>query len=546
MTVSLLRGDFKTAASVMFMLNIGEILEDWTHKKSVADLAGAMSLNVENVWVKTGDTETLISINDVREGDLIVVRTGNMIPLDGKVAGGEATVNQASITGESLPVRKCEGSYVYAGTVVEEGECVVCVDKALGGGRYDRIVKMIEQSEKLKSSSEDKASRLADRLVPYTLGGTILTYLLTRNVTKMLAVLMVDFSCALKLSMPIAVLSAMRECSNYKISVKGGKFLEAVSEADTIVFDKTGTLTYAAPTVEKVIPFGNRDADEMLRLAACLEEHYPHSMANAVVAAAKEKGLSHEEYHSSVEYVVAHGISSTVENEKVIIGSAHFVFEDEGCVVPEGDEELFNSLSGEYSHLYLAVSGVLAAVICISDPLRAEAADAIKALHDCGISKIVMMTGDNEQTAKAVAAKVGVDEFHAGVLPEDKANFIKREHEKGRKVIMIGDGVNDSPALSEADAGIAINTGAAIAKEIADITVSSEDLYMLVTLRKISSALMKRIHHNYRFIVSFNLMLILLGVGGIIQPTTSALFHNASTLAISLKSMTNLLDEEEK
>ncbi|MEO2851606.1 heavy metal translocating P-type ATPase, partial [[Eubacterium] siraeum] len=545
-TVSLLRGDFKTAASVMFMLNIGEILEDWTHKKSVADLAGAMSLNVENVWVKTGDTETLISINNVREGDLIVVRTGNMIPLDGKVAGGEATVNQASITGESLPVRKSEGSYVYAGTVVEEGECVVCVDKALGGGRYDRIVKMIEQSEKLKSSSEDKASRLADRLVPYTLGGTILTYLLTRNVTKMLAVLMVDFSCALKLSMPIAVLSAMRECSNYKISVKGGKFLEAVSEADTIVFDKTGTLTYAAPTVEKVIPFGNRDADEMLRLAACLEEHYPHSMANAVVAAAKEKGLSHEEYHSSVEYVVAHGISSTVENEKVIIGSAHFVFEDEGCVVPEGDEELFNSLSGEYSHLYLAVSGVLAAVICISDPLRAEAADAINALHNCGISKIVMMTGDNEQTAKAVAAKVGVDEFHAGVLPEDKANFIKREHEKGRKVIMIGDGVNDSPALSEADAGIAINTGAAIAKEIADITVSSEDLYMLVTLRKISSALMKRIHHNYRFIVSFNLMLILLGVGGIIQPTTSALFHNASTLAISLKSMTNLLDEEEK
>lgn len=543
-TVSLLRGDFKTAASVMFMLNIGEILEDWTHKKSVADLAGAMSLNVENVWVKTGDTETLISINDVREGDLIVVRTGNMIPLDGKVAGGEATVNQASVTGESLPVRKSEGSYVYAGTVVEEGECVVCVDKALGSGRYDRIVKMIEQSEKLKSSSEDKASRLADRLVPYTLGGTILTYLLTRNVTKMLAVLMVDFSCALKLSMPIAVLSAMRECSNYKISVKGGKFLEAVSEADTIVFDKTGTLTYAAPTVEKVIPFGNRDADEMLRLAACLEEHYPHSMANAVVAAAKEKGLSHEEYHSSVEYVVAHGISSTVENEKVIIGSAHFVFEDEGCVVPDGDEELFNSLSGEYSHLYLAVSGVLAAVICISDPLRTEAADAIKALHDCGISKIVMMTGDNEQTAKAVAAKVGVDEFHAGVLPEDKANFIKREHEKGRKVIMIGDGVNDSPALSEADAGIAINTGAAIAKEIADITVSSEDLYMLVTLRKISSALMKRINRNYRFIVSFNLMLILLGVGGIIQPTTSALFHNASTLAISLKSMTNLLDEE--
>lgn len=545
-TVSLLRRDFKTAASVMFMLNIGEILEDWTHKKSVADLAGAMSLNVESVWVKTGDTETLISINDVHEGDQVVIRTGNMIPLDGRVVCGEATVNQASITGESLPVRKSEGSYVYAGTVVEEGECVICVDKATGGGRYDRIVKMIEESEKLKSSSEDKASRLADRLVPYTLGGTILTYLLTRNVTKMLAVLMVDFSCALKLSMPIAVLSAMRECSNYKISVKGGKFLEAVSEADTVVFDKTGTLTYAAPTVEKVIPFGGKNADEMLRLAACLEEHYPHSMANAVVAAAKEKGLSHEEYHSSVEYVVAHGISSMVENKKVIIGSAHFVFEDEGCVVPEGDEELFKSLSGEYSHLYLAISGVLAAVICISDPLRAEAADAVKALRECGISKIVMMTGDNEQTAKAVAAKVGVDEFRAGVLPEDKANFIKSEHEKGRKVIMIGDGVNDSPALSEADAGIAINTGAAIAKEIADITVSSDDLYMLVTLRKISSALMKRIHRNYRFIVSFNLMLILLGVGGIIQPTTSALFHNASTLAISLKSMTNLIDEEEK
>ena len=541
-TVSLLRGDFKTAASVMFMLNIGEILEDWTHKKSVADLAGAMSLNVENVWVKTGDTETLISINNVREGDLIVVRTGNMIPLDGKVAGGEATVNQASITGESLPVRKSEGSYVYAGTVVEEGECVVCVDKALGGGRYDRIVKMIEQSEKLKSSSEDKASRLADRLVPYTLGGTILTYLLTRNVTKMLAVLMVDFSCALKLSMPIAVLSAMRECSNYKISVKGGKFLEAVSEADTIVFDKTGTLTYAAPTVEKVIPFGNRDADEMLRLAACLEEHYPHSMANAVVAAAKEKGLSHEEYHSSVEYVVAHGISSTVENEKVIIGSAHFVFEDEKCAVPEGYEEQFNSLPSEYSHLYMAIENRLAAVICIEDPLRDEAAAVVNSLKTAGIKKVVMMTGDSERTASAIAARVGVDEYYSEVLPEDKASFVEKAKAEGHKVIMIGDGINDSPALSAADIGIAISDGAEIAREIADVTIGADNLYEIVTLKVLSNALMKRIHKNYRTIVGFNTGLIVLGVAGVLQPTVSALLHNTSTLVITLKSMQNLLD----
>ena len=541
-TVSLLRGDFKTAASVMFMLNIGEILEDWTHKKSVADLAGAMSLNVENVWVKTGDTETLISINNVREGDLIVVRTGNMIPLDGKVAGGEATVNQASITGESLPVRKSEGSYVYAGTVVEEGECVICVDKALGGGRYDRIVKMIEQSEKLKSSSEDKASRLADRLVPYTLGGTILTYLLTRNVTKMLAVLMVDFSCALKLSMPIAVLSAMRECSNYKISVKGGKFLEAVSEADTIVFDKTGTLTYAAPTVEKVIPFGNRDADEMLRLAACLEEHYPHSMANAVVAAAKEKGLSHEEYHSSVEYVVAHGISSTVENEKVIIGSAHFVFEDEKCVVPEGYEEQFNSLPSEYSHLYMAIENRLAAVICIEDPLRDEAAAVVNSLKTAGIKKVVMMTGDSERTASAIAARVGVDEYYSEVLPEDKASFVEKAKAEGHKVIMIGDGINDSPALSAADIGIAISDGAEIAREIADVTIGADNLYEIVTLKVLSNALMKRIHKNYRTIVGFNTGLIVLGVAGVLQPTVSALLHNTSTLVITLKSMQNLLD----
>ena len=543
-TVSMVRGDFSTASSVMFMLRLGEILEDWTHKKSVADLAGAMSLNVDHVWLKTGETETLVPIGDIQAGDCVVVRTGSLIPLDGKVVSGEAMVNQASMTGESMPVPKREGSYVYAGTVAEEGECVVRVEKALGGGRYDRIVRMIEESEKLKSTAEDKASRLADKLVPYTLGGTILTYLLTRNVTKMLAVLMVDFSCALKLSMPIAVLSAMRESSAHHISVKGGRFMEAVANADTIVFDKTGTLTYATPRVAMVETFGDREESEMLRLAACLEEHYPHSMANAVVAEAKERGLSHEEYHSRVEYVVAHGISSTVEGKKVIIGSAHFVFEDEGCVIPEGEEAKFNALPAEYSHLYLCISGVLAAVICISDPLRKEAKDAIRALHACGIKKVVMMTGDNRKTAEAVAAEVGVDEFYAEVLPEDKANFIRREKEMGRTVIMVGDGVNDSPALSEASVGVAINTGAAIAREIADITVAAGDLYELVTLRQLSTALMARIHRNYRFIVGFNLMLILLGVGGIIQPTTSALLHNMSTLGISLKSMTDLLPEK--
>ena len=544
--VSILRRDFNTASSVMFLLGIGEIIEDWTHKKSVDDLARTMSLNVNKVWLKTDDAEVQVSVKDVKDGDNVIIRMGNVIPFDGTVISGEAMVNQASLTGESEPVRRGEGTSVFAGTVVEEGEIVFRVKRAGGSSKYDKIVRMIEESEKLKSGLESKAEHLADKLVPYSLGGTALTYLLTRNTTKALSILMVDFSCALKLAMPITVLAAIRQASQASATVKGGKFLEAIAEADTIVFDKTGTLTKAKPTVVDVVPFDNNDPEEMLRIAACMEEHFPHSMAKAVVSAARKKHLAHEEMHSKVEYVVAHGISTTIEDHKAVIGSYHFVFEDEGCVVPEGDEELFNSLSGEYSHLYLAVSGVLAAVICISDPLRAEAADAIKALHDCGISKIVMMTGDNEQTAKAVAAKVGVDEFHAGVLPEDKANFIKREHEKGRKVIMIGDGVNDSPALSEADAGIAINTGAAIAKEIADITVSSEDLYMLVTLRKISSELMKRIHHNYRFIVSFNLMLILLGVGGIIQPTTSALFHNASTLAISLKSMTNLLDEEEK
>ena len=544
-TVSMVRGDFATAGSVMFMLRLGEILEEWTHKKSVADLAGAMSLNVDKVWLKADGTEVLVPIGDVKAGDCIVVRTGGMIPLDGKVVSGEATVNQASITGESMPVPKGPGSYVYAGTVAEEGECVIQVEKAVGSGRYDRIVKMIEESEKLKSTAEDKASRLADRLVPYTLGGTALTYLLTRNAMKALAVLMVDFSCALKLSMPIAVLSAMRESSGYHISVKGGRYMEAVANADTVVFDKTGTLTYATPTVAKVVSFDGYSASEMLRLAACLEEHYPHSMANAVVEEARRLGLDHKEYHSQVEYVVAHGISSSVEDKKVVIGSAHFVFEDEGCVVPAGEEEKFNALPEEYSHLYLCIAGRLAAVICIADPLRKEAKSAIEALHACGISKVVMMTGDNRKTAQAVAREVGVDQFFAEVLPEDKANFVRQEKAAGRKVIMIGDGVNDTPALSEADVGIAINTGAAIAREIADVTIASEDLFELVTLRQLSQQLMRRIHRNYRFIVSFNCMLIALGVAGVIQPTTSALLHNASTLGISLDSMTDLLKKEQ-
>lgn len=544
-SVSVLRGDFSTASSVMFMLSLGEILEEWTHKKSVADLAGAMSINIDKAWLRTGETETLVPVGDIRPGDEIVIRTGCMIPLDGKVIEGEAMVNQASMTGESMPAAKRPGSYVYAGTVAEEGECVVCVEKASGGGRYDRIVKMIEESEKLKSTAEDKASRLADRLVPYTLGGTVLTYLVTRNVTKTLAVLMVDFSCALKLSMPIAVLSAMRESSGHNISVKGGRFLEAVAAANTIVFDKTGTLTYATPTVAQVVPFGGREESEMLRLAACLEEHYPHSIANAVVEEAKRRGLSHEEYHSQVQYVVAHGISSMVEGKKAIIGSAHFVFEDEGCRIPEGEEEKFSTLPAEYSHLYLCIAGELAAVICIHDPLRREAKAAVRALHDCGIDKVVMMTGDSRRTAEAVAAEVGVDEVFAEVLPEDKAAYIRSEKAAGRKVIMIGDGVNDSPALSEADAGIAIATGAAIAREIADITISSEDLFELVTLRRLSEALMDRIHRNYRFIVGFNCSLIALGVAGILPPATSALLHNLSTLAVSMKSMTNLLPEEE-
>ena len=543
-TVSMVRGDFATAGSVMFMLRLGEILEEWTHKKSVADLASAMSLRVENVWQQVDGTEVLTKVTDVKPGDRIVIRTGGMIPLDGRGVEGEAMVNQSSLTGESMPVAKRPGSPVYAGTVAEEGECVVCVEKVSGSGRYDRVVRMIEESEKLKSTAEDKASRMADRLVPYTLGGTAVTYLLTRDVTKMLAVLMVDFSCALKLAIPVAVLSAMRESSGHHISIKGGRFLEAVAKADTIVFDKTGTLTYATPKVAQIVPFGGHREADMLRLAACLEEHYPHSMANAVVEEAKRRGLTHEEYHSQVQYVVAHGISSMVENKKVIIGSAHFVFEDEGCHIPEGEQEKYDALPAAYSHLYLCIDGELAAVICIHDPLRREAKDAVKALHESGFTNVVMMTGDNRRTAESVAAEVGVDAVYAEVLPEDKAAFIRQEKEKGHTVIMVGDGVNDSPALSEADAGIAISTGAAIAREIADITVASENLFELVTLRKLSEALMDRIHGSYRFIVAFNLSLITLGVAGVLPPAISALLHNTSTLGIGLKNMTDLLEDE--
>ncbi|MBP5434082.1 heavy metal translocating P-type ATPase [Ruminococcus sp.] len=537
--VSLLRGDFKTAGSVMFLLNVGDILDEWTHRKSIDDLARTMSLGVEQVWTKTDDgQEVLMSVNKVSKGDVIVVRTGSMISLDGKVISGDAMVNQSSMTGESVPVHKSEGAYVYAGTVVEDGECTVSVENTAGGGRYDRIVKMIEESEKLKSSAEDKASHLADKLVPWSLGGTLLTWLLTRNAAKALSILMVDFSCALKLAMPISVLSAMRDCSRAGITVKGGRFLEAVAEADTVVFDKTGTLTHSSPRVAQIITFGGRDEDKMLRLAACLEEHYPHSIANAVVAAAADKGLEHEEFHSKVEYVVAHGISSMVENERVLIGSHHFIIEDEGCTPP--DDRIFRHLPKEYSHLYLAIGGEVSAVICIEDPLREEAVDVVKKLHEYGISRVVMMTGDNERTAKSVAEKVGVDEYHAGVLPEDKAAFIRAEHDAGRKVVMIGDGVNDSPALSEADAGIAISTGAAIAREIADITISANNLYALVELKRMSNALMSRIGWNYRKIIGFNGGLIGLGALGVLPPATSALLHNASTLAIGLRSMTEL------
>lgn len=544
-TVSMLQGKFSTSSSVMFMLKIGEIMEEWTHKKSVADLAGAMSLHIDKVWLKTEDTEVLVNITDIVEGDQLVIRTGTLIPLDAKVISGEASVNQASITGESLPIVKKAGSYVYAGTVVEEGECIIQVDKLSGNSKYDRIMKMIEETEKLKSVSEDHASKLADHLVPYTFATTALTYLFTRNVTKALAVLMVDFSCALKLSIPISVLSAMREGNQYNMSIKGGKFLETVAKANTIVFDKTGTLTYATPKVAQIVTFNGTEESEMLRLAACLEEHYPHSIANAVVQEAKDRGLAHEEYHSKVEYVVAHGIMSKVNDQKVVIGSYHFVFEDEKCEIPESEMDKFNAISSEYSQLYLAISGKLSAVICISDPVRPEAKAAIQALHALGVDKIVMMTGDNKRTAEAVAKLVGVDEYHAEVLPDDKANYVLKEKEEGRTVIMIGDGINDSPALSAADVGIAINTGAAIAREIADITISSSDLFELVTLRQLSEKLIDRINLNYRTIIGFNSLLILGGIFGVLQPTTSALLHNASTLLISTKSMTNLLDEEE-
>ena len=544
--VSILRGDFSTAGSVMFLLNVGSLLEEWTRKKSLDDLARSMALNVDKVWVRAQGTEVLMPLTKVHPGDEIVVRSGNMIPLDGTVIEGEAMVNQAALTGESMPVRKTIGATVYAGTVVEEGECVLTTRAEGGANRYDKIVAMIEESEKLKSSTENRALVLADRLVPWCLGATVVTYALTRNATRAISCLMVDFSCALKLSMPLAVLSAMRECSSNHITVKGGKYLEALSKADTIVFDKTGTLTYATPKVAAVVPFGGHEEQEMLRLAACLEEHYPHSIANAVVEEAQKRGLSHEEYHSQVQYIVAHGISSMVDEHKVIIGSAHFVFEDEHCTIPTGEEEKFQSLDPAYSQLYLCIAGQLAAVICISDPLRAEAPAAIRALHECGIKNVVMMTGDNRRTAESVAQAVGVDQVYAEVLPEDKAEFIRKARAQGHVVIMVGDGVNDSPALSEADVGIAISTGAAIAREIADITVASEDLRALVTLRALSCQLMRRIHRNYRFIIGFNCALIVLGVAGILPPTTSALLHNMSTLGISLKSMTNLLPEGEE
>lgn len=544
-SVSMLQSNYNTSSSVMFMLRIGEIMEEWTHKKSVADLASAMSLHIEKVWLKTNEGEVLIDVNDVQLNDQIIVRTGNIVPFDGVVLSGEASINQASITGESLPIIKKEGSYVYAGTVVEEGECIFEVDKLSGQSKYNRIMEMIESGEKLKSKSEDYSSKLADHLVPYTFLASCLTYLFTRNTTKALAVLMVDFSCALKLSIPIAVLSAMRESSQYNITVKGGKFLEAVAKANTIVFDKTGTLTYATPTVVDVIPFGGNDSDEMLRLAACLEEHFPHSLANAVVKEAKQKGLDHNEYHSKVEYTVAHGIKSTVNEQKVVIGSYHFVFEDEGCTIPENEQDKFNSISNEYSHLYLALKGKLVAVICISDPVRPEASRTIEALHNLGIEKIVMMTGDNEKTAKYIANEVGVDEYHAEVLPDDKANYVNKEKENGKVVIMIGDGINDSPALSAADVGIAINTGADIAKEVADVTISSSDLLNLVTLRILGEKLVNRIDLNYHEIIGFNSLLILGSVLGILQPSASALLHNTSTLLISTKSMTNLIDDDQ-
>ena len=541
--VSILRGDYGTAGSVMFLLNLGSLLEEWTRKKSLDDLARSMALNVDKVWVRSQGTEVLVPLTKVRSGDEVVVRSGNMIPLDGTVLEGEAMVNQAALTGEAMPVRKAEGSTLYAGTVVEEGECVFIAKAEGGSNRYDKIVAMIEESEKLKSSTENRALALADRLVPWCLGATGVTYLLTRNVTRAISCLMVDFSCALKLSMPLAVLSAMRECGSYHITVKGGKYLEALSKADTIVFDKTGTLTRATPQVVEVVPFSGCEEREVLQLAACLEEHFPHSMANAVVRAARERGISHEEMHSEVEYIVAHGIASRVGNERVVIGSYHFVFEDEKCTVPAAEQEKFDSLKPEYSHLYMAASGQLVGVICISDPLRPEAAQVLNSLRALGIQNTVMMTGDSERTAAAIAKQVGVDHFFAEVLPEDKANFVQQAKAEGHTVVMIGDGINDSPALSAADIGIAINSGAAIAREIADVTIKADSLEELVALKAIANAMQKRVHANYRFVLSFNSALIVLGALGILQPASSAMLHNLSTIGISLKSMTNLLPE---
>lgn len=545
-TTSIVRGDYGTAGSVMFLLDLGEIMEEWTHKKSVDDLAKKMSLNVSKVWLNVDGKEVLTDVSKIETGDCVTVHMGNVIPLDGVIKEGEGMVNQASLTGEAIPVAKKPGGYVYAGTVLEEGELLIEVKENSGTTKYEKIVAMIEETEKLKSTVESRAEHLADRLVPYTLAGTGLVYLLTRNVTKALSVLMVDFSCALKLSMPISVLSAMREAQSHGITVKGGKFLEAMAEADTIVFDKTGTITKAQPVVSDVISFCDEEPDELLKIAACLEEHFPHSMAKAVVRAAMDKGLVHEENHSKVEYIVAHGISSRIQDKKVIIGSYHFVFEDEQCVIPQGKEELFESLSGECSHLYLAIDGVLVAVIAITDPIREEAPQVVSMLRKCGLSKIVMMTGDSERTAKVVAAKVGVDEYYSEVLPEDKASYVEKEHQAGRKVIMIGDGVNDSPALSAADVGIAICDGAEMAREIADITIAGDNLEELVTLKRLSNALVKRIHGNYRQIVGFNTGLILCGIGGVMQPATSALLHNTSTLAISVKSMKDLLNEKDE
>ena len=541
--VSLLRGDFGTAGSVMFLLNLGSLLEEWTRKKSLDDLARSMALNVDKVWVRSQGTEVLVPLTKVRSGDEVVVRSGNMIPLDGTVLEGEAMVNQAALTGEAMPVRKAEGSTLYAGTVVEEGECVFIAKAEGGSNRYDKIVAMIEESEKLKSSTENRALVLADRLVPWCLGATVVTYALTRNATRAISCLMVDFSCALKLSMPLAVLSAMRECGSYHITVKGGKYLEALAKADTIVFDKTGTLTHATPQVVQVVPFSSYEEREVLQLAACLEEHFPHSMANAVVRAAKERGISHEEMHSEVEYIVAHGIASRVGGQRVVIGSHHFVFEDEKCTIPTAEQQKFDALKPAYSHLYMAASGQLVGVICISDPLRPEAAAVLNGLRALGIRNTVMMTGDSERTAAAIAKQVGVDRFFAEVLPEDKANFVQQAKAEGHTVVMIGDGINDSPALSAADIGIAINSGAAIAREIADVTIKADSLEELVALKAIANSLQKRVHANYRFVLTFNSALIALGALGILQPASSAMLHNLSTIGISLKSMTNLLPE---